>query len=82
MIRVLSFFLFILLITSSCTQTNNRSQHDNARPNENNDSAIDDPLPNKRFGKSEIINPKFNPKLIFGVWALSYDAPADRKSVV
>lgn len=35
-----------------------------------------EPLPNKRFGKSEIIKSKFDPNLIFGVWALSYDDPA------
>jgi len=37
---------------------------------------LNDSLPNKRFGKSEIINSKFNPKLFFGIWTLSYDDPA------
>lgn len=37
---------------------------------------VEEPLPNQRFGKSEIIAPTFDPKLLFGVWTLSDDAPA------
>lgn len=32
--------------------------------------------PNKRFGKSVIINSAFDTSLIFGVWTKSYDDPA------
>lgn len=35
----------------------------------------DEMLPNQRFGKSEIINPKFPRDLLFGIWA-EKDSPA------
>ena len=36
----------------------------------------EEPLPNQRFKKSEIIAPTFDPNLLFGVWTRSADAPA------
>jgi hypothetical protein len=38
--------------------------------------ASEEPLPNQRFTKSEIIAPTFDHNLLFGVWAFSDDAPA------
>ena len=40
------------------------------------EAVLDDPLPNQRFRKSEIVSPTFEPELLFGVWTLSADAPA------
>jgi hypothetical protein len=37
---------------------------------------LTDSLPNQRFGKSAIINSKFDTKLLFGIWVKSNDDPA------
>ena len=41
-----------------------------------NESEYEVPPPNTRFGKSQIINSRFDPKLIFGVWTHSHKDPA------
>ena len=68
--------------TWSCTPTESTND-ENKTPQEDLETGTpkdelyqNEPLPNKRFGKSEIINPKFDPNLIFGVWTFSHDAPA------
>ena len=40
------------------------------------EETSEESLPNRRFKKSEIIEPTFDPELLFGVWTISYEAPA------
>ena len=81
-----TLLLYTFLIGScailSCTHSNNpvvenKATQGTMESEKHKDELFDnEPLPNKRFGKSEIIKSKFDPNLIFGVWALSYDDPA------
>jgi hypothetical protein len=73
--------LAVYALTSCSSSDNQRAERAETRESvesENQAAELSENnlLPNTRFGKSEIINSKFDPKLIFGVWTLSYDDPA------
>jgi|JI7StandDraft_1071085.scaffolds.fasta_scaffold98114_2 hypothetical protein len=79
-----TFLLFVFLqVLLSCNKINSKSKNlfsnqvlqskDTVVKDLNNSDSL---LPNRRFGKSEIINPKFEKKLILGVWTKSYEDPS------
>lgn len=66
LILCLTSFVWLL---SSCSETNTHSTENiDSTPKQQSHWDTKGTLPNRRFGKSSIIHPKFDPQLIFGSW--------------
>jgi hypothetical protein len=80
-LRQLLILLTVLTISiSSCSSKDDKSKTKEIKqdtlPTTSPKEPEEEPLPNQRFKKSEVIAPTFDPNLLFGVWTLSADAPA------